>query len=196
MNKSGTSFLGSISLCLLFMEVKKWEHSMFLIVFIFEKNKREKWLYSETLVAGGAASMGGGVVESVQNCLENLENIPHFLNANKPNHKMDVWSSPTPNSYSFNLAALAEMLRFFGTHTRQFCWPWIPCRWLFWQAWRYRDRVDLFVGSPFPVALSWNVLEPFILCWVLSAKAVLLQCFHLQEAADYLGLGFFCFPGN
>lgn len=178
------------------MELKKWECSIFLIVFIFTEHKREKWLYSETLVGGGE---GGKLLSWEEEeewrveRIENLENIPHFLNSDKSNHKIDVWSPPTQNSYSFNLAALAETLWFFGS---QFCWPWIPCKRLFCQAWRYRESVDLFVGSPFPIAPSWDVLEPFILCWVLPTKAMLLQCFHLQEAADYLGLWFFCFPGN
>lgn len=35
LNKSGASFLGSVSLCLLFMEVKKQECGVFLIVFAF-----------------------------------------------------------------------------------------------------------------------------------------------------------------
>lgn len=31
-----------------------------------------------------------GVVESGQDCSENLKKIPHFLNGNKSNCKMDV----------------------------------------------------------------------------------------------------------
>ena len=48
--------------------------------------------------------------------------------------------------------------------------------------------MDLFVGSPFPNAPSWDVMETFVLCWVLPTKAVLLGCLHLRIAVDYLGL--------
>lgn len=167
---------------------------MFLIVFTFTENKREKWLYSEILVARGSALMGEGGVESGQNSLENLENIPYFLNADKPKHKMDV--PPTPKLIFLQSGPFGKGSLIFWHQHKHFCWPWIPCRWLFGQAWRYGERVNLFVGSLFPIAPCWDVLEPFILCWVVPTKPVLLQCFHLHQAEDYLGLWFFCFPGN
>lgn len=49
-------------------------------------------------------------------------------------------------------------------------------------------RSNLCVGSPFPNAPSQDAMETSVLCRVLPMKAVLLQCLHLQAAADYLGL--------
>lgn len=43
-------------------------------------------------------------------------------------------------------------------------------------------------GHPSLMHPARDVIETFVLCQVLPAKAVLLQCLHLQAAADYLGL--------